>query len=139
MTLTARTKRVAIAAVAALALAAIVVAGWWFVRGLFDPQYNVTLALVLADEPNAVETTAQLCGQALQCVEAYDTHEATYLRFDDRDQAAAFERTVADGFRSNYIVMDFAGKDDVSTEQQLWAMQSLAGFWNDYEGGFPTR
>lgn len=35
--------------------------------------------------------------------------------------------------------MDFAGKDDASKTQQLWAMQHLAGMPQDYEGEFPER
>ena len=46
--------------------------------------------------------------------------------------------TLDDGFVINYIVMDFEGKD-ASVQSQLWAMQVVAGFWNDYEGEFPDR
>lgn len=45
---------------------------------------------------------------------------------------------VEDGFVVNYFAMDFAGKT-ASVEVQRWAMQALAGTWNDYEGHFPER
>ena len=131
--------RVIIAVVATVVLAGIAAAGWSLARGLFDRQFNVTLADVMSSEPDAVESTDSLCGPTRDCVEAYETNEATYYRFSSRDQATAFALTVADGFQSNYIVMDFAGKNSSSQLQQLWAMQHLAGFWNDYEGGFPDR
>lgn len=46
---------------------------------------------------------------------------------------------IEDGFQSNYIVVDFEGKGAVSKTQELWAMQHLAGMWQDYEGDFPDR
>lgn len=65
------------------------------------------------------------------CIEAYDTAEAVYYRFGSREDASACEYSISDGFRSNYIVMDFAGKSGVSKTQQLWAMQHLAGMWQE--------
>jgi len=35
--------------------------------------------------------------------------------------------------------MDFAGKDDAGREKQRWAMEALAGTWQDFEGTFPDR
>ncbi len=59
-------------------------------------------------------------------------------RFDTRKGAEEYGSSVKDGFVVNYIVMDFEGKN-ASVEKQLWAMQALAGMWNDYEGDFPGR
>ncbi len=38
----------------------------------------------------------------------------------------------------NYFVMDFAGKE-ASEDDQRFAIQVLAGMWNDYEGDIPAR
>ena len=130
----------------AIIASAVGVGGWFVARSVFDNQWRLTLADVMASEPEAVdpttdvvEITSDVCGGGALCVEAYDTAEATYYRFISRGDAEAFALTVDDGFRSNYIVMDFAGKEAASKEQQLWAMQHLAGAWQDYEGGFPDR
>ncbi|WP_127476954.1 hypothetical protein [Microbacterium sulfonylureivorans] len=127
-------------------VSALGVGGWLMARSLFDNQWQLTLAELMANDPDAadpttevVEITSDVCVDGATCVEAYDTAEATYYRFTSRADAEAFASTVDDGFRSNYIVMDFAGKDATSKEQQLWAMQYLAGTWQDYEGGFPDR
>lgn len=82
---------------------------------------------------------SSVCGGSIPCVEAWDTAEALYVRFESRAAAEEHESTVSDGFRSNYIVMDFTGKTSVTKSQQLWAMQHLAGTWQDYEGDFPDR
>lgn len=130
----------------AIVVAAVATCGLWFGRLLFDSQWTLTLHELLentgvenppATEPRDITRTA--CGETVDCVEAYDTGEATYYRFGSRGAAERFEATVADGFRSNYIVMDFAGKTGVSKTEQLWAMQYLAGAWQDYEGTFPDR
>ncbi|TFD52239.1 hypothetical protein E3T55_06430 [Cryobacterium frigoriphilum] len=132
---------------AALTLTLFAAAGWWTARTLFDAQVNLTLVDVMAAEYDAPDSTTnprditdEACGAQIPCIEAYDTTEAIYYRFGSRDAATAFAQDLDDGFRSNYIVMDFDGKaDGTSTEQQLWAMQGLAGMWQDYEGGFPQR
>jgi hypothetical protein len=113
--------------------------------GILDPQGTLTLHDVL-DTGNAAsvghteveDVTAEACDADIQCVEAYSTAEADYFRFDSRERAREYGSTLEDGFVVNYFVMDFAGKD-ASVEHQLWAMQGLAGMWNDYEGGFPDR
>ena len=112
---------------------------------LFDPQHNLTLHDVMNFESDAPDVTTQakditetVCVTSLDCVEAYSTAEADYFRFESRKRAEEYGSTVKDGFVVNYIVMDFAGKE-VQVEKQLWAMQSLAGTWNDYEGDFPDR
>ena len=113
---------------------------------LFDNQRSLTLdALVSSDfdgtdiTSNPQETTTETCVGDIDCVEAYSTDQADYLRFDSRDAAEAYAETLEDGFVVNYIVMDFAGKDAVSTEEQRWAMESLSGTWQEYEGEFPNR
>ncbi|TDW30528.1 hypothetical protein EDD25_2288 [Cryobacterium psychrophilum] len=88
---------------------------------------------------NPVEMTRTACGQELGCVEAYDTDEATYIRFESRDRAAEYGSSLDDGFVVNYIVMDFAGKDGTSPQHQRSAMEVLAGTWQDYHGTFPDR
>lgn len=130
----------------AIIVSAVSVGGWFVARGIFDSQWTLTLADVMSSKPDAVdpttdvvEVTSDACDDDVRCVEAYDTAEATYYRFASRGDAEEFASTVDDGFRSNYIVMDFAGKDAASKEQQLWAMQHLAGIWQDYEGEFPSR
>lgn len=130
----------------AIIVSAMSVGGWFTMRTLFDSQWTLTLADVMASEPDAndpttdvVEITSAACDDGALCVEAYDTAEATYYRFSSRGDAEAFASSIDDGFRSNYIVMDFAGKEAASEAHQLWAMQHLAGFWQDYQGDFPSR
>lgn len=125
----------------ALLLATPVLAGC----SLLDSQRDLTLKDVVNaeyDTPDSTtqtkETTETACVAPLDCVEAYSTAEADYFRFETRKQAEEHAASLADGFVVNYIVMDFAGKD-ASAERQLWAMQALAGMWNDYEGDFPDR
>lgn len=135
-------------AVAAAVIAAglVVVGGWWLGRTLFDSQWTLTLDDLMESEPDTADpttdpqnVTSSVCRGAIPCVEAWDTAEALYVRFESRSAAEAYESTVADGFRSNYIVMDFTGKTSVTKSQQLWAMQHLAGMCQDYEGDFPDR
>ncbi|WP_458040211.1 MULTISPECIES: hypothetical protein [Bacteria] len=140
------TRRWVTTIIGAAAIVAVIVGGLWFGRLIFDSQWTLTLHDVMNSEPDAddpttdvSEVTAVVCTSAVPCVEAYDTAEATYLRFGSRDEAAEYASSIEDGFVSNYIVMNFAGKDDVSKERQLWAMQHLAGTWQDYEGDFPDR
>jgi osmotically inducible lipoprotein OsmE len=124
-----------------LAIAALSLSGC----AIFDPQSNLTLNDVMNSEYDAPDVTTEVmeitdaaCGSALDCVEAYSTAEADYFRFDSRERAEEYGATLDDGFVINFIVMDFEGKD-ASVEHQLWAMQSVAGTWNDYEGEFPDR
>lgn len=133
-------------AVAAVILVAAVVGSIWLARMVFDSQWTLTLRDVMSSLPDAndpttevIEVTSSMCNEALPCAEAYDTAEATYLRFGSRAEATEHLESLEDGFQSNYIVMDFAGKDSVTKTQQLWAMQHLAGTWQDYNGGFPDR
>ncbi|SEF12445.1 osmotically inducible lipoprotein OsmE [Arthrobacter alpinus] len=112
---------------------------------LFDPQVDLTLHDVVNAEYDAPDVTTQAegitdtaCVSPRNCVEAYSTAEADYFRFDTRKRADEYGSSVKDGFVVNYIVMDFEGKN-ASVEMQLWAMQALAGMWNDYEGDFPDR
>lgn len=112
---------------------------------LFNPQVSLTLADVMDSEydapdvtTDAVEITESVCGVEVDCVEAYSTAEANYYRFRSHAGATEYESTLEDGFSVNYFVMDFAGKH-ASKEDQLHAMQALAGTWNDYEGNFPNR
>jgi hypothetical protein len=133
-------KRVA-AGVIVLALTTLAISGC----GIFDPQGTLTLKDVMNGKSDAVntrteveETTDEACNDEVQCVEAYSTAEADYFRFPSRQQAEDFASSLDDGFVVNYFVMDFAGKN-ASVEHQLWAMQFLAGTWNDYEGSFPNR
>lgn len=133
-------------AVTAVVLVGVVVGGLWFARVVFDSQWTLTLRDVMNSELDAVdattdvsEITSSACGSDLPCIEAYDTAEATYLRFGSREEATQHAESIEDGFQSNYIVMDFAGKHTASTTEQLWAMQHLAGIWQDYEGDFPDR
>lgn len=112
---------------------------------IFDPQRNLTLHDVVNAEYDAPDSTTQAkditetaCIAPRDCVEAYSTAEADYFRFDTRKDAEQYGSSVQDGFVVNYIVMDFEGKN-ASVEKQLWAMQAVAGMWNDYEGDFPDR
>lgn len=126
---------------AILVLAGQVLAGC----SIFDPQRSLTLHDVVNSEYDGPDVTTQAeditetaCAAQVDCVEAYSTAEANYFRFESRKRAEEYGATVKDGFVANYIVMDFAGKD-APVEKQLWAMQELAGTWNDYEGDFPDR
>lgn len=108
-------------------------------------QQSLTLRDVVNAQYDAPDVTTQeeditdaTCAGPLKCVEAYSTAEANYLRFETRKAAEEYGATVDDGFVVNYFVMDFAGKT-ATVEVQLWAMQALAGMWNDYEGDFPDR
>lgn len=114
-------------------------------RSLFDPQAGLTLHDVVYAKYDSPDVTTQAeditdtaCVSLRNCVEAYSTAEAAYFRFDTRKRADEYRSLVKDGFVVNYIVMDFEGKN-ASVENQLWAMQVLAGMWNDYEGDFPDR
>jgi hypothetical protein len=113
--------------------------------GLLDPQGTLTLRDVMTGESGATDTrtdveemTDEACDAEVECVEAYSTDEADYFRFSSRQEAQEFASSLDDGFVVNYFVMDFAGKE-ATAEHQLWAMQYLAGMWNDYEGGYPDR
>lgn len=112
---------------------------------LLDPQSILTLRDVMNAEYDGTDITTQVeeitdtaCIAPLDCVEAYSTAEADYFRFETREGAERYGSSLKDGFVINYFVMDFAGKD-ASAEHQLWAMQTLAGTWNDYRGDFPDR
>lgn len=111
---------------------------------LFDNHRSLTLEGVVNaayesdSTTNPVDVTSGVCGEQLNCVEAYTTTEASYLRFDSRERAAEYASTLTDGFVVNYIVMDFSGHD-APVERQRWAMEALAGTWQDYEGTFPDR
>ncbi|MUN06854.1 hypothetical protein [Agromyces luteolus] len=131
---------------AAVTIGSVVGGAWWLGRGVFDPQWNLTLADVMESKSGGADAkteptnvTSSVCDETVRCIEAYDTAEALYLRFDTRAGAAKHESTIADGFQSNYVVMDFAGKNGVTKTKQLWAMQHLAGMWQDYVGDFPDR
>ena len=111
---------------------------------LFDNHRSLTLETVVNAEyepdstTNPVDVTLDVCGEQLDCLEAYTTTEASYLRFDSRERAAEYASTLADGFVVNYIVMDFSAHD-APVERQRWAMEALAGTWQDYRGSFPNR
>ncbi|MGO2618998.1 MAG: hypothetical protein ACTH82_02805 [Glutamicibacter ardleyensis] len=113
---------------------------------ILDPQRDLTLHTFVNSENEGVEDattqpediTKTACAPPVDCVEAYSTAEADYFRFESKKRAEEYGGTVKDGFVINYIVMDFAGKE-APVENQLWAMQELAGTWNDYEGDFPDR
>ncbi|MFJ6001281.1 hypothetical protein [Arthrobacter sp. NPDC092385] len=114
---------------------------YWFTH----PQLTLTLEDVMDAgytgkdvTTDVVEITDTACNSDIKCVEAYSTAEANYYRFRTHAAATDYEATLDDGFSVNYFVMDFAGKD-ASVDDQLFAMQILAGMWNDYEGDFPTR
>jgi hypothetical protein len=114
---------------------------YWFLH----PQLTLTLEDVMDAEytgkdvtTDVVEITDTACNSDIKCVEAYSTAEANYYRFRTHASATEYEATLDDGFSVNYFVMAFAGKD-ASVDDQLFAMQILAGMWNDYEGDFPTR
>ena len=111
---------------------------------LIDNQSALTVeAVVNAEyEPDATtnpqDVTTDKCGATVDCVEAFTTDEASYLRFGSRERAAEYAATLDDGFVVNFIVMDFAGHD-APIESQRWAMEALAWTWQDYEGTFPAR
>lgn len=113
---------------------------------IVDPQSSLSLhEFVNTDVQGSEDVTTnpkviteKACVEPVNCVEAYSTDEANYFRFESKDRAKEFGETLKDGFTMNYIVMDFEGKKS-TVEKQLWAMQELAGTWNDYEGGFPDR
>lgn len=109
--------------------------GAWFVRSVFDTQWSLTLRDVMSSEPDAedpttdpVDVTAAVCSIDVPCLEAYSTAEATYLRFYTREAAAHHLATLKDGFQSNYIVMDFAGKTRVSKTQQFVGYAASCGY-----------
>lgn len=102
-------------------------------REVMNAEYDAPDATTQAED-----ITGTACVPPLECVEAYSTAEANYYRFASRKRAQEYGASVKDGFVINYFVMDFAGKH-ASVEDQLMAMQGLAGTWNDYEGDFPDR
>jgi len=111
---------------------------------LFDNHARLTLQMVLDDDgesvdvtTNPIEITDEVCNDALECVEAYSTDEADYYRFTSRETANEFQSTLDVGFVVHYIVMDLANKPDASKLHQQWAMERLAGTWQDYEGTYP--
>lgn len=113
---------------------------------LVDNHMGLTLRFAVAEGerggPDATtdprDVTAEMCGEKLDCVEAYTTVEATYLRFGSRQRAAEYAETLSDGFLVNYIVMDFTGHDAPKERQEL-AMMYIANIWQDYHGGYPER
>lgn len=114
---------------------------YWFLH----PQLTLTLEDFMENgytgkdvTTEVVEITDAACGPEIKCVEAYSTAEADYYRFRTHAAADEFSLTLEDSFSVNYFVMDFAGKE-ASVNDQLYAMQQLAGTWNDYEGDFPVR
>lgn len=111
---------------------------------LFDNHSLLTLQMVMDDDgesvdvtTNPIEITNEVCNDTLECVEAYSTDEADYYRFTSRATATGFESTLDVGFVVHYIVMDLTNKPDASTLHQRWAMERLAGTWQDYEGTYP--
>lgn len=112
---------------------------------LFDRHSQLTIETVIQNDgsvdvtTNPVDITQDACDDELPCVEAYSTDEANYYRFATRDDAAAYAATLDDGFAVHYIVMNFAGKQESSPERQQWAMERLAGTWQEYDGPFPDR
>ena len=113
---------------------------------LFDRHSQLTIATVIQDDgsaadvtTNPVDITESACDDEIRCVEAYSTDEANYYRFASRDDAAEYAAALDDGFVVHYIVMNFAGKHESSPEHQQWAMERLAGTWQDYDGPFPDR
>lgn len=111
---------------------------------LIDNHSALTVEMVVEAEyepdgtTNPEDVTAERCGTELDCLEAYTTTEASYFRFGTRQRAEEYAATLADGFVVNYIVMDFAGHE-ARVEQQRWAMEALAGTWQDHDGTFPDR
>jgi hypothetical protein len=111
---------------------------------LFDNHRALTLDIVVDAEyepdstTNPQDVTAETCNATLDCIEAFTTTEASYVRFDSRERATEYAATLNDGFVVNYIVMDFAGHDAPREIQRL-AMEALAGTWQDYEGAVPER
>lgn len=127
-------------AVSSLLIVSVALAGC----ALFDNHRALTLEIVVNAEyqpdstTNPRDVTADVCDATLDCIEAFTTTEASYVRFDSRDRAAEYAATLNNGFVVNYIVMDFAGHD-VPRENQRLAMEALAGTWQDYEGTVPER
>lgn len=112
---------------------------------LFDRHSQLTIATVMEDHGDAVDVTTNpiditetACTTDLPCVEAYRTEEANYYRFASRQEATDHAATLDDGFVVHYIVMDFAGKE-ASRASQRWAMERLAGTWQEYDGPYPER
>ncbi|ASD21743.1 hypothetical protein B7495_06230 [Cryobacterium sp. LW097] len=111
---------------------------------LIDNQSALTIEAVVNAEyetdstTNPQDVTADECGAPVDCLEAFTTDEASYLRFGSRERAAEYAATLEDGFVVNFIVMDFAGHD-APIESQRRAMEALAWTWQDYEGTFPAR
>ena len=136
------TPRRVLAATAALAVSAALLSGC----AVFDNLRGLTIAAVVNAEQggrssssNPIETTDTVCGDDLDCVEAFTTDQADYVRFESRAAAQEYGDTLADGFVVDYIVMDFAGKSDAAKREQKWAMEVLAGTWQSYDGSVPER
>lgn len=68
----------------------------------------------------------------------YTASSPSTYRFRTHAAETEYRSSLTDGFSENYLVMDSAGKD-APVKDQLFALQVLAGRWNDYEGGFPVR
>lgn len=137
-------RKLFVALVALTGLIAFLVVVFVSTRSFWDPQWNLTISRLVDSAPsrngvsNAVERTAEVC-EPINCVEAYETTEATYLRFESREDASQYSGSGRDTFQSNYIVMDFSAKSSIAPERQRLAMEYLAGMWQDFEGSVPQR
>lgn len=55
------------------------------------------------------DDTATVCEGVAGCIEGYPSNQATFYRFDSKEDAHAFAATLTDGYQSDWIVVDFGG------------------------------
>lgn len=79
---------------------------------------------------NPEEATAELCGDGFDCVQAYPTDQADYLKFESTDEAEdAAERIGADTYLSNYVVIRYTDPE-LTEKQRAKIAESMDGVHN---------
>ena len=58
---------------------------------------------------NVQQDTPGVCGEITGCIQGARSTEAYFLRFDTRENAAAFAAQASDRYQSNWIVIEYRG------------------------------
>lgn len=81
-------------------------------------------------QSNPRETTGELCTDGFDCMQAYSTDQADYLRFESTDEAEdAAARIDAETHLSDYIVVRFTDPE-LTDEQRAKIAESIDGVHN---------
>ncbi|GAA1116024.1 hypothetical protein [Nocardiopsis composta] len=113
------------------------VADWFDYNFVADTDLDEVFAeevtgFYLQSDPR--EATGELCGEEFDCVQAYTTDQADYLRFESPEQAGdAAARIGADAHLSNYIVVRFTDPE-LTGEQRAKIAESIDGI-HDSDAG----